>query len=795
MNSRARYAYGWLAVLAFLVVYPMGFLEANFDLDSANSNPQGVAYVDGKLYVVDLLDSKVYAYTAGGERDAESDFDLDNRNRFPTGITFADGRFYVVNRTDRKVYAYLPGGERVWASDFNLDRSNIYPNGINYAGERFYVVDYSVRKVFAYRINGERDPALDFRLDPDNRNPVGIANTGSQFFVVDRRDRKVYAYGADGTRAPSSDFDLEPRSRFPYGIVHGGGSLFVAGSPGRVGVHGVPQGSDPGSLLEAPPEIAVAVESTELNGLGGSLTLQVSNMGGGVLEWTASLPADVDWARIQSDVSGVGAGEIVIRYDLNGGEDREMAVTLTAPRTSNSPRSLTFSQRWFGSAACTYTQARRDILDLWDTYYFFNDEFEQFSKYQNIVLERYGNLDDMLDDLRWKPETYDRNFSYWRSREQSNLLSAAQAYAFGVRLVYIVNTNRDLVRIEVADVYRGAPASRAGLRRGDSVFSLNGKAIDGLTIAQVLDELGPNEEGHEVNFEIEKASGEVVTRTIAKALVQIPTVPEEQISVFDTSAGKVGYLHFRTFFGDANERLLEEFAHFRGQGISHLIVDLRYNGGGSVPIAYGFATLIGGQELFENNRETVMVKRVHNDLLEAVGWNRTAFFDCGVYGTDELVARCETESALSELENVVFITGGRSASASELVITALQPYENVTLVGSRTYGKPVGQYGFNFCLEDPENRRSGQGLMWLTSFAHANSQGFDDYYDGLAVDCEVADDRSQALGSAGEGRIAAALRYIETGSCEAPAEPPSMRATSEILDGALGGPERQFFGH
>ena len=141
---------------------------------------------------------------------------------------------------------------------------------------------------------------------------------------------------------------------------------------------------------------------------------------------------------------------------------------------------------------------------------------------------------------------------------------------------------------------------------------------------------------------------------------------------------------------------------------------------------------------------------------------------------------CENESSLRDLENVVFITSRSSASASELVATALQPHENVTLIGERTYGKPVGQYGFDFCLENPGNRQSGLGVMWPVSFATVNADGFEDYYDGLAVECEVPDDRASQLGTAEEGRIAAALRFIETGSCDAPASARAARAQESI---------------
>ena len=531
---------------------------------------------------------------------------------------------------------------------------------------------------------------------------------------------------------------------------------------------------------EAPPVLDLSVGNTDLDGDGGSVTVRVSNTGYGTMDWSASLPEDVGWAYIESGESGTDSGEIVIQYGINGGADRELEVTVTASAASNSPQSLALSQDWFGTSACTYPAARQEIFDLLEEVYYFNDESEQEAKYGSLVLEDHDTLDAMLDELRWKPETHDRGFSYWQTKVRSDMVFAGEAYIFGFRIIYIVDQNMDPVHLEITDVYQGSPAGDAGFQRGDKILSLNGKSIDSLSVDQIGAEFGPNEDGHEVTFELEKADGARSTLDVAKRLVSIPTVPDEHATVFDTGAGKVGYVHFRTFFGDANERLLEEFAEFNRQGVRHLIVDLRYNGGGSVPIAYGLATLIGGPELFEGGRRTVLSRMIHNDLLEGIGWNRTAYFGCGVYGTQELVAKCENESSLRDLENVVFITSRGSASASELVATAMQPHENVTLIGERTFGKPVGQYGFDFCLEDPDNRRSGLGVMWPVSFATVNADGFEDYYDGLAVECEVPDDRSSQLGTAEEGRIAAALRFIESGSCDAPASARAARAQEAI---------------
>ena len=543
---------------------------------------------------------------------------------------------------------------------------------------------------------------------------------------------------------------------------------------------------------EAPPVLDLSVGSTDLEGDGGSVTVQVSNTGYGTMDWSASLPEEVDWAYIESGDTGTNSGEIVVQYGLNGGTGRELEITVTASGASNSPQSLALSQDWFGASACTYPTARREIFDLMEEVYYFNDESEQAARYGNLVLEDHNTLDAMLDELRWKPETHDRGFSYWLTRVRSDMIFAGEAYVFGFRIIFIVDQFMDPVHLEILDVYQGSPAGDAGFQRGDKILSLNGKAIDSLSIDQIGAEFGPNEDGHEVTFELEKVTGERSTLDVSKRLVSIPTVPDEHATVFDTDAGKAGYVHFRTFFGDANERLLEEFAEFNRQGIRHLIVDLRYNGGGSVPIAYGLATLIGGPELFEGGRQTVLSRRIHNDLLESFGWNETAYFGCGVYGSQALVAKCENESSLRDLENVVFITSRSSASASELVATAMQPHENVTLIGERTYGKPVGQYGFDFC---PGVRGSGKGVMWPVSFATVNADGFEDYYDGLAVECEVPDDRASQLGTAEEGRIAAAIRYIETGSCEAPASARAARAQESFQFTPPQDPVQQHIGY
>ena len=551
------------------------------------------------------------------------------------------------------------------------------------------------------------------------------------------------------------------------------------------------------SQPEAPAMLDLTVAGTELSGDGGSVSVQVRNSGHTSMQWTASLPGDVNWAYIESGESGADSGEVVVRYDLNGGQARDLEVTVTAASASNSPQSLEFSQDWFGVSACTYDEARAEVFELLEAVYYFNDEPEQAARYDQIVLDEFSDLDALLDEVRWMPETRDRGFTYWLTQEESDMLFSAESYIFGFRMIVIVDQSRQPLYLQMLDVYEGSPAAEAGLERGDKIQSLNGKAVNGLSLDELSLEFGPNEDGFVLEVEVEKLSGATVTRSMAKRLVEIRTVPEEHATVFDTDAGKVGYLHFRTFFGDANERLLDEFAGFKSQGVSHLIIDLRYNGGGSVAIANGLATLIGGPELFESAIPTVLARTIHNSYLKRRGWDRITHFGCDAYGSPAQRTKCRNESALRDLENVVFITSSGSASASELVITALQPHENVALAGERTYGKPVGQYGFDFCLANPDDNDSGLGILWPVSFATVNSEGFEEYYEGIPVTtgCEVEDDRSHKLGDAREGRIAAALRFIETGSC-APASSSRLTAQDAVfqIDPARD-PVTQFLGY
>ena len=223
-------------------------------LDAANGDPAGITYANGRLYVLDDVDDKVYAYTVSGKRDADSDLDLGGHVRQPEGITSVDDKLFVADDGDGRVYAYDIEGSRDEESDFDLHASNGTPWGIAYANGRFHVVDGADDKVYVYLRTGERDADSEFDLDPDNRVPGGITYAEGRLYVVEWAEDKVYAYDGSGEREASLDFELDEQNTSPEGIVHADGRFFVADdSADRIFVYADGGGSDsPLTFFDAP---------------------------------------------------------------------------------------------------------------------------------------------------------------------------------------------------------------------------------------------------------------------------------------------------------------------------------------------------------------------------------------------------------------------------------------------------------------------------------------------------------------------------------------------------------------
>jgi C-terminal processing protease CtpA/Prc len=233
---------------------------------------------------------------------------------------------------------------------------------------------------------------------------------------------------------------------------------------------------------------------------------------------------------------------------------------------------------------------------------------------------------------------------------------------------------------------------------------------------------------------IRELDGTVHDVELVQGDVQITSVKNQ--TVLDLPDGRtVGYLMFTTFVLPGEDELKSAFSVFRDRGVTELVIDLRYNGGGLLRTAALLGSLIAkqaaGQPLIVET-----YNNLHSDL------NRQRLME-------------DTPEAISA-SHVVFLTTGRTASASEQVINGLRPYLDVDVVGTTTLGKPVGADSWDHC----------DYTLAPITFHSLNAAGEGDFFNGIQPTCTVEDDLLHRLGDPDEQQLSAALRLLAGQPCE-----------------------------
>lgn len=285
--------------------------------------------------------------------------------------------------------------------------------------------------------------------------------------------------------------------------------------------------------------------------------------------------------------------------------------------------------------------------------------------------------------------------------------------------------------LRISWVHEGSAAGRAGLDRGARILALNGRPVAELSAFELNQELSRDVVVHD----IEELDGTVHEVELVQGEVEITSV--KYATVIETPRGPVGYLMFTTFVLPGEDELRAAFSTFRERDVSELVIDLRYNGGGLLRTADLLGSLIArsaaGQPL---------IVETYNDRHTNLNQPRLMF---------------EADEAV-DASRVVFLTTGRTASASEQVINGLVPYVDVDVVGTRTLGKPVGADSWAHC---------GFVVAPIT-FHSLNANGEGDYFAGIQPSCTVADDLLHGLGDPAEAQLGAALRLLAGEPCEVP---------------------------
>jgi carboxyl-terminal processing protease len=390
----------------------------------------------------------------------------------------------------------------------------------------------------------------------------------------------------------------------------------------------------------------------------------------------------------------------------------------------------------------------------------------------------FTTVDDYIDGLTAtaRAQRKDRYFTYLTSiKEENAYYDSGSSAGLGVRLA--LDTSN---RLLIAEAFENAPAANAGIQRGTEIVAIGTTAGTLRSVSSILaaegsagltNALGPDTVGTARVLQLSGVGGDR-TVTVAKADFELqPVSPTYGAKVIDDGGSKVGYLNLRTFINTADPQLRAAFANFRAQGITQVIVDFRYNGGGLVSIAELMGNLLGG------NRSTSEVFSYTTFRPEKSAENDVSYF--------------APQAQSINSTKIAFIGTGGTASASELVINAFVPYlhANVGLIGTNTYGKPVGQIALD--------KTSCDDRLRVIAFALQNADRQGAYYDGLATTvqatCRAVDDVTKPLGDPAEASTRQALDYLAGRSCTpitATATARDARSASVVEKSALLSPER-----
>jgi len=401
--------------------------------------------------------------------------------------------------------------------------------------------------------------------------------------------------------------------------------------------------------------------------------------------------------------------------------------------------------------------------------YFWNDlipSYGLFNPRQYKASTEINSAKNVMQAIR-KIQPRDR-YSFVTTIEESNSIQTGnnKDYGFFVKAASVdVAAPLDSTYWFVSYVYDQSTAGIAGVKRGWIVNKINGTQI-------VYDQAGSNTLNNtffgtvtSANFEFIKPDKTIVAATLNKSSFTANSVLYK--GVINSGGKKVGYLVFNQFFGaPSRAELANAFTDFESTGIDELVVDLRYNPGGSTEtqdaLANRIAPLSANSKKMYTYQFNAQLQQGNFPLLK-----KKAGFQNVSFAENSNSVGYEKAGTLN-LNRVFFIVTASSASASELLINNLQPYMEVKLIGDTTYGKPVGFFPIEIA----------NYAIYPISFRTINSAGNADYFGGFAPDKLTTDEVSKNWGDVTEPSLAAALNYISTGAFRA-AEDRSLKLRME----------------
>ena len=368
-----------------------------------------------------------------------------------------------------------------------------------------------------------------------------------------------------------------------------------------------------------------------------------------------------------------------------------------------------------------------------DIYYWYKDIPENVSQVTSLDVYDYFDKHLVPQD-RW---------SWMMTGEEFLNDNAGISTSYGASYGQAIDYYNDY-SIRVRYVFPNTPLSEKGVKRGWTLTHLNNTPVMDLVRAKTFEE----EMAKSTNtFTFRDHSNAVHTFTASSRVINTRSYLTKEVytsAQFPGLAAPVGYFNYYTFNAHMLEDIEDAMAMFKSAGIKHLILDLRYNGGGD-----GKATELLANYIAPASADGKLVaKRKHNDKYASMDTR-----------TENMTIIKRIAGSLN-LERLYVLGSSGTASASEVIINGFQPLMDVVLVGRQTYGKPNGMYVISY----PENNYTSPEYIFLPiAFFTVNSENEGNYLDGIVPDHSRPDDLYHEFGL-NEDWVKACLTHSATGT-------------------------------
>jgi C-terminal processing protease CtpA/Prc len=374
---------------------------------------------------------------------------------------------------------------------------------------------------------------------------------------------------------------------------------------------------------------------------------------------------------------------------------------------------------------------QKDVPNLTDNKFADDKEYTRF-------LQSFDGPASLFEALQFEEDKYSALIDDYEAFENSiKGVSLTNGMVFG--LVRYSNDSSNVFGF-VQYVLAGSDAEAKGIKRGAIFTDVNGTQ---LTTANYRELLFNNASSYTIG--LATINNNTITKTGSSVNLNNTVQTEQSVhiaKVIEHAGKKVGYVMYNSFVTSQDDLLKTAFADLATASIDELVVDLRYNRGGSVPTAQLLAGLIAGEHATK-----VFGKLVYNEKLSA-------------NNSDIEIINSNINLGLSR---VFFLTTKSSASASEMTINGLKPYLEVIQIGDQTEGKDVGSNPFYDYIDNKGTKNPNHKYLALPiTFKYYNSEGVGEYSEGLLPNISLKENLA-ALGELGdveEPLLKKALEYI-----------------------------------